>query len=316
MTKNLKIFLIFVATIIASVVFNISVDAEEFTIDNNTIQYTVSAGTVYWESSYHFGFGKHSTVSDSNKYTNVIDNKLNVRINGYSFINSSGEIVDSFFNENIQKFSFSSDNTNELMVHIEEADKCKCRLGWIKFSQINDIENNSYLSSEIPKEKKEEEDWFKTSEKKNVDKTAHTLKKSIESDSSIPIDSYILADFSGSMCEFQADVLEKLEDTSGKKYVFANDIEEFIPDKNPLEYNIGGATDIANALNTIAINSKTDSHIYILTDLNNNCDTILQSNDKFTGKITIVYYPSFYNLAMYFMKQLRSAYPNAIITGF
>ena len=314
MTKLLKTLFVFAVTMVVSMAFGITANAEEIIIDNNTIQYTVSEGTVYWESSKDLGFGRHNTICEENQYTNINNGKFPVRINGYSFINQNGDIVNAYFDENTQKFSIPTTASEyELMVHIGGANGSENRLGWISFKDVNSKEDNSnYIISEIPEEK--EEEWFDDSEEKTIDKTADTLKNNVEKDSEIPRKSYILADFSGSMNDFQTDVLEKLEGTSGKKYVFAEGMEEFFPGKDTWKYDIGGATDIANALNSVIISD--DSHIYILSDLNDNCGTEIELNESFSGEITIVYYPSDYRIATGFMKRLREAYPNANITGF
>ena len=177
MTRTLKTFFIFAITMVTSMVFSITTNAKEITIDNNTTQYTVSEGTIYWESSDYSGFGIHNTICDENPYTNIINNKLPVRINGYSILDHNGNIIESYFDEKIPKFNISTTtNEQEIMVHIEEKDKNGYRLGWIHFNQISSNENSSnYTISEIPKEN--EEKWFEYSAEKTVDKTTDTLKK-------------------------------------------------------------------------------------------------------------------------------------------
>lgn len=316
MTRLLKTLFVFAMTMVMFMVFSIVANAEEIVIDNNTVQYTVSEGTVYWESSRYGGVGKHNTISEANPYTNVSSGKFHVRINGYSVINADGKITDSYFDENIQKFSIPTTTSEyKLMIHIEGADEGNYRLGWIEFDQVNYGEDKpDYDVSVIPEEKDQEKEWFEDSEQKNVEETANTLQENVETDSEIPRESYILADFSGSMFDFQNDVLEKLENTTGKKYVFARSIAEFVLGKDRWDYNLGGATDIANALNTL--NMSNDSHVYILSDMCDNCGTEIEANEDFYGEITIVYYPTNSSFALDFMKRLRQAYPNATITGF
>ena len=313
MTKLLRSIFIFVVAIIGSMAFDVTASAEEIVVDN-TIPYTVSEGSVYWESSEYGGSGIHNTVCDENRYTDINSGKLNVWVDGYSIIDQNGNIVKSYFNEKVQKFSIPETTVEQkLMLHIWGADKESYRLGWIKSNDLSSNEDKAdYISSEIPEGK--EEEWFENSEEKTIEKTADTLKNKLEEDAKIPRESYILADFSGSMTDFQLDVLEKLENTSGEKYVFAEGIEEFVLGKDVWTYDIGGATNIANALNTLHMTS--DSHIYILSDLLDNCGTEIEINKDFVGEITIVYYPSSYIFAKYFMEQLREAYPNAKITGF
>lgn len=282
-------------------------------ITANAEEYTVSDGTVYWESSWGYGSGKHATVSRNNPYTESGEGEFHVCIDGYSIVDANGVILESCFDEkNFQLPIPTVTGEQQLMVHIWGAYKGGYRLGWIKYTDLSNKENSNYLISELPEG--EEAVWFENSGEKTVDQTADTLREEIEADSRIPRESVILADFSGSMSEFQSDVLEKLEGTTGRKYVFAEEIEEFSVEKEPWLYNIGGATDIANALNTVSISN--DSHIYILTDLNDNCGTQLTMNEAFQGEITIGYYPNDSWMAMSFFKELQQAYPNAKITGF
>lgn len=313
MTRLLRNIFIFAVAIVASMVYGVTANAEELSIDN-TVKYTVPEGSIYWERSEQWGSGSHNTVCDENRYTDISCGELSVWIDGYSVIDQNGDIVESSFDEKVQKLSIPViSSEQELMVHIWSADEGGYRLGWIKFSEVSYNEDKSeYITSEIPEGK--EEEWFENEEEKTVEQTADTLKKKVKEDSEIPRESYILADFSGSMSDFQLDVLEKLEGTAGKKYVFAEDIEEFVFGKDTWTYNIGGATNIANALNTV--NIKNDSHIYILSDLNDNCETEIESNEDFVGEITIVYYPVDFMYAMDFMERLRESYPNATITGF
>lgn len=318
MTKLLRNLFIFVVAIVASMTFGVTANAEEEIVVDNTVQYTVSEGTVYWESSDQLGSGNHNTVCEENQYTDVSWGEFPIWVDGYSVIDRNGDIVESYFDEKIQKLSIpTTTSEQELMLHIWGADEGGYRLGWVKFSEVsfNKYKKSDYTISEIPEGK--EEEWFENSdEEKTVDQTADTLKKEVEEDSKIPRESHILADFSGSMYEFQSDVLEKLEGTSGKKYVFAEGIEEFSIEKDIWSYNIGGATDIANAINTV-ININKDAHIYILSDLNDNCGTEMETNENFVGEITIVYYhPGYYFSSMDFVERLRKSYPKATITGF
>lgn len=299
---------IFAMLIFTSMGFSITANAN--TIDNNTVQYTVSEGVVYWESE-QWGIGRHNTVSKENRYTNTSCGELSILIDGYAVVDQNG-VVETYFNEKVQKLNIPAiTSEQELMVHIWEKDEGGYRLGWIKFSEVNCKEDKSDYS-EIPEE--DEEEWFENSKEKTVEDTVDTLRRAVEEDAKIPRESYIFADFSGSMRDYHLDVLKKLEDTSGKKYVFAEDVKKFVPGKDKWAYNIGASTDIANALNTV--NVRNDSHIYLLTDLQDNCGGVCESNEKFVGEITIVYYPGYYSNAMDFMERMKEAYPNATITGF
>lgn len=300
-----KIFMQFFMLMLV-VAFGSTANAQE-----TDISYTVSEGMVYWESSYGYGTGKHATVSRENPYAKSIEGKFDVCIDGYAILDAKGVIQESCFDEkNFQLSIPTVTGEQQLMVHIWGADGY--RLGWIKYTDLGNKSNSKYLISEI--HEGEEEVWLENSDEKTVDQTVDTLREEVEADSRIPRESIILADFSGSMSEFQSDVLEKLEGTAGTRYVFAESIEEFSIDKDIWSYDIGGATDIANALNCIDINKNT--HIYILSDLNDNCGTEIKICREFEGEITIVYYPNDFRSAKKFFGKVRNAYPNATITGF
>jgi len=220
-------------------------------------------------------------------------------------LNQYGNVVKSYVEDKTQELIIPSITTEqELMLHICDA---RYSLGWVKFSEVT----SNYTVSEIPDGKEKE---FCDKTKKTVDKTANTLKTEVEEDEEIPRESYIFADFSGSMTYFHLSVLENLQGISGNKYVFAKYLSKYIPGWDIGAYNIGRTTNIANALNSVYMSN--DAHIYILRDLNDNCDFQIKPNEEFCGEITIIYYPVNNEVAMDFIKRLREAYPNATITGF
>ena len=293
MNKRLKIIFTFALTLLMPMIFRMSVNAETLTIDNSNT-YTVQEGAVYWESSENLGIGKNNIVCAENQYMNIMNDKYPIRITGYSIIESNGIITESCFDESKQVFHIPTISSNqEIMLHIQSE---KYRLGWVDFSAV---ELDSQTQEEADKEK-------------NIEKTAKILKEDIKDDSEKEKDSYIFADFSGSMYEFYEDVLNKLEETEGKKYVFAEDVAEFNPQKKRHEYNIGGATDIAKTLNTVKTGN--DAHIYLLTDLGDNCGTSIITNEDFVGEVTIIYYYQYDELNENFFKELKEAYPNMQLT--
>ena len=138
------------------------------------------------------------------------------------------------------------------------------------------------------------------SDEKDVAKTANTLNNAILEDREIPRESYILGDCSGSMAAFQEDVLQKVQVSEGKKYVFAEKSEEFSENRSILDYDIGGATDIVEAINVALKEAPKDAHIYLLSDLGNNCESVFDEDacSSFEGIVTIVYYPSEYEYSV------------------
>lgn len=338
MTKLKRNLLVFVVTLTLSMLLSITVFAEEVVINNETGNYTVSEGTVYWEISTNYGSGKHFTISDDNPYTSVHDGKLPVRVNGYSILDSNGIPTEAVYDSEAQTFNISASTSNNVMLHVAESTDTGFRLGWIKFNELvslNEQVSTEKTSNDKVDAKKEtkkaetkpvqkaptyqisdnEANWLGSSEKKDVEKIANTLALSVEEDYSAGKDSYILADVSSSMESFQADVLEKLNGARGKKYIFANSMQEFEDGTNIADYNIGGGTNISNALNQI--NPDNDGHIYILSDLcDGNILNHIKKNEDFHGEITIIYYDSAFFAPRFFMHKLRRSYPNATITGF
>lgn len=135
------------------------------------------------------------------------------------------------------------------------------------------------------------------SDEKDVAKTANTLNNAILEDMEIPRESYILGDCSGSMAAFQEDVLQKVQVSEGKKY-----------------YDIGGATDIVEAINIALKEAPKDAHIYLLSDLGNNCESVFDEDacSSFEGIVTIVYYPSEYEYSVRkFIERMQAQMPKA-----
>ena len=309
MKKTVKI-LIGVVMLLTSM-RSIKVNAQNIVIDNNAEKYTVSEGTRYWECSEYFGNGRNNVVKKENPYVHIKNKKIKVRINGYAIINRKGEIKESYFKENENKIKILLKNKKNIMVHINGVVKNSHRLGWVQYKYIRKVRNNNEKKEKIYKILKD--DWLLKKEDKKAEKTAQTLRKQLKKDDEKSLKSYVLADFSGSMFEFYSDVLKKLKHTSGEKYIFAEKIKKY---EKRTSDNLGGATDIANALNFIFDKKKKYMHIYLLSDLNDNCDFSIKKNKVFKGEITIVYYQNDYYDAKQFFKKVKLAYPNAKINGF
>ena len=154
------------------------------------------------------------------------------------------------------------------------------------------------------------------SDEKDVAKTANTLNNAILEDMEIPRESYILGDCSGSMAAFQEDVLQKVQVSEGKKYVFAEKSEEFSANRSILDYDIGWTTDIVEAINVALKEAPKDAHIYLLSDLRNNCESVFDEDacSSFEGIVTIVYYPSEYEYSVRkFIERMQAQMPKATI---
>lgn len=109
-------------------------------------------------------------------------------------------------------------------------------------------------------------------------------------------------------------MLQKVKVGDGKKFVFAEESEEFSENKSILDYNIGGATDIVEAINVVLKEAPKDAHIYLLSDLGDNCEGIFDEDacGSFEGIVTIVYYPSEYEYSVRkFIERMQAQMPKA-----
>ena len=153
------------------------------------------------------------------------------------------------------------------------------------------------------------------SDEKDVAKTANTLNNAILEDMEIPRESYILGDCSGSMAAFQEDVLQKVQVSEGRKYVFAESSEEFSENKSIWDYDIGGATDIVGAINVALKEAPKDAHLYLLSDLEDNCGGVFDEDicNSFEGIVTIVYYSAGddYGFGKDFIEKMQMQMPKA-----
>lgn len=176
----------------------------------------------------------------------------------------------------------------------------------------NPDEDPMYRTTEVDEDMLENLETL--SDEKDVAKTANTLNNAILEDMEIPRESYILGDCSGSMAAFQEDVLQKVQVSEGKKFVFAEESEEFSENKSILDYNIGGATDIVGAINNALKEAPKDAHLYILSDLGDNCEGVFDETvcSSFKGTVTIVYYPSEYEYSVRkFIERMQAQMPKA-----
>lgn len=276
-------------------------------------EYTVPEGTVYWESSYGGGTGRHATVSDENACTRGIEEEgLFVKVDGYSILNNDGNILESDFSNGTEMGDIPENQSGtRMMLHIWSMNGY--RLGWIDAQDIKNMKSPMAIR-EVPDG--DEEEWLEEVEPKDADEIVDILQEALKEDESIPRKSYVLGDFSGSMSSFHSDVMSKLENFVGEKYVFAGKVQKFSSGMDVYDYDINqGSTDIANAFNALS-EVETDAHIYLLSDLQDNAGTAMKQNDDFVGEITIVYYPGYAYAFYSFIGKLRKAFPNATLTGF
>lgn len=193
---------------------------------------------------------------------------------------------------------------------------------WGKWSKVKSVptlepetdpdEDPMYRTTEVDEDMLENLETL--SDEKDVAKTANTLNNAILEDMEIPRESYIVGDCSGSMAEFQEDVLQKVQVSEGKKYVFAEKSEEFSENRSISAYDIGCTTDIVEAINVVLKEAPKDAHIYLLSDLGDNCESIFDEDacSSFEGIVTIVYYPSGYEYSdRMLIERMQSQMPKA-----
>lgn len=304
--KQLRNILILAVAMIASVMlFQGRADAAE---------YTVPEGTVYWESSFSGGTGRYSTISSENNYVSCSEEgEFSVIVDGYSILNQDGTILESSFQNGtpIEELPTVPSGT-QMMLHIWSVKGY--RLGWVFSTDIKVIKTQPEITEVNDYN---EDEFLENVEEKEADEIVTILQEAIKEDESIPRKSYILGDLSGSMSKFHNEVLTRLEEEfEGEKYVFADKMQKFSPGMSVYGYDIdGGSTDIANAFNALE-DVEPNSHIYLLSDLQDNAGTTMKENRNFVGEITIIYYPDDDYYFYRFLKTLRKSFPNATVTAF
>ena len=277
-------------------------------------EYSVPAGTVYWESSYSGGTGRYSTISSENNYVSCSEEgDFPIVIDGYSILNQDGNILESSFQNGIPIEELPTvPSGTQMMLHIWSVKGY--RLGWVCSTDLTVMKSQASMTE--VKDGNEDE-FLENVEEKEADEIVTILQEAIKEDESIPRKSYILGDLSGSMSVFHNEVLTRLEEEfEGEKYVFAGKMKKFSPGMSVYGYAIdGGSTDIANAFNALE-DVEPNSHIYLLSDLQDNAGTTMKENRDFVGEITIIYYPDDDYYFYRFLKTLRKSFPNATVTAF
>lgn len=162
--------------------------------------------------------------------------------------------------------------------------------------------------SEIMKNIPEKELW----------KTLNTLNNLLIGDEQNVRKSYILADYSESMFGIADDVLSRLDVKNGRMYVFAENTMGYNQNSSCWCDCIGGRTNIVGTIVSTMYEAPKDAHLYILSDLENDCQLEFDNKlcKKFEGTITLVYYVNEEEqskVACDFVKTLQASFPNATI---
>lgn len=215
----------------------------------------ICENATYWEISENGGSGRHNTITEANPY---IDKDRAVIVNGYSFLDDSGNIIDYYYDSSASAdivIPNSPAGTAHTMFHIHSLTN---RLGWTSESNLNlfDSEKLSEQEEIIPEEKTPEE--FAASIEK---KEGSTL---------------ILVDQSGSMNAFVEEAtraFNSLDLTDVTIIVFANDFLEISAGEINDYHDIGRSTDIYSAMNE----AEGYENVVLISDLADNTGTELST---------------------------------------
>lgn len=163
------------------------------------------------------------------------------------------------------------------------------------------------------------------SNKEAAEITATSITEEVEVDESIPRDSVVVFDISGSMSDFMQRLYDQLHEmTTTQKIESMYAFSAYVSDEiSPEQFNeelwneldLGATSNIIGGLRTAAQNNPS-AHIYLITDLLNN-ENYWKIDENFSGLITIIEYYSetlddFEKLYINdFYDSVKQNYPNA-----
>ena len=282
-------------------------------------EYYVPSGVEYWETSWSYGSGHHGVFDDQNPYASKEGDGFPVLIDGWAIIDGDGGISDA--EVELENFNILLPATDHLMVHTWSA-TTGCRLGWVSAEKLEYIippapspepapAIDYHKSAANPDPNKDAANNSSQACNPDPESVAEFLHSEISSTTSKCV---VLADFSGSMSDYNEEVLESLEDfpTTADRFIFAEEMKEY--KKGDSFYDIGGASFIASAMNELTSRYE-EAHIFLLSDLLDNDDANLLKRAAFYGEITILLYPAddYYGRQTEFYLALKEAYPYATI---
>lgn len=165
---------------------------------NSELPYVIKEGTVYYESSYQFGSGRYGTVNERNEYITI---PCYAGINGYSFLDENGNILESDYIESENDISIpkAPKGAVRLFKHFKST---SYRNGWVDAGQVIPNKTITTISYEEPEEEKEKP------EEQNPEEIVEDIKNDIQKENQ---KTTIVIDFSGSMSDNQCEVVELLE---------------------------------------------------------------------------------------------------------
>lgn len=253
---------------------------------NSELPYVIKEGTVYYETSYQFGSGRHGTVTERNEYITI---PCYAGINGYSFLDENGNVLKSDYIESENDISIpeAPKGAVRLFKHFKST---SYRNGWVDAGQV--LSNELITDKESEKEPStESQQAEERPEEQNPEEIVESIKNQIENQNE---KTTIVIDFSGSMSDNQSEVVSLLEtldfNENTKIIVFARRYKEI--SKEQLEsrdfYVDSSGTYMIEALNK-AIKLGTE-HLIIISDLQTHERRIkIEKSD--TLKSVVVYDP-------------------------
>lgn len=239
---KMKRFLMLICFFVLFITFGtITATAQE--TDTVELPYIIQEGTKYYESSYDFGSGRDAVVNGENIYTTI---PCYAGINGYSFLDEEGRVIDSKYQEESNDICVpeAPEGTVGIFLHFKTANY---RNGWVNSESV--IARDEDRKNEAKPEEVAEEIQTYTQEGK---KTA------------------IVIDYSGSMSEHQQKVVELLStlefDENTTIIVFGETYEVITTNQLSSEdFYVGAATHMYQALNKAT--SLEVEQLIIISDL-------------------------------------------------
>lgn len=288
---KIKRFLMLICFFVLLIAFGtITAAAQE--VETGEMPYIIKEGTVYYESSYDFGSGRKAVVNEGNIYTTI---PCYAGINGYSFLDEQGRVIDSKYQEESNDICVpeAPEGTAQIFLHFKTFNY---RNGWVNsenvISKNANTEEENNLNENISKPEEVVEEIKIHTEKGK--KTA------------------IVIDYSGSMSEHQQKVVELLAtlefDKNTTIIVFGTTYQVITTTQlSNGEFDVGGETHMYQALNKAS--SLEVEQLIIISDLGTYEDVSLNSSEKLEN--VIIYDPLGYDYIV--ERELKETWKNAKI---
>ena len=137
--KRQLFFLAFAVMTLITAFFTIPANADE-------LPYIIEDGSIYYESSYEFGSGRHATVGSDNQYTTT---PCYAGINGFSYLDQNGCSILSGYDESTTNIQIppAPEGAVKLFKHFKTLYH---RNGWVDADKVINI---TTMSKELNKEK-------------------------------------------------------------------------------------------------------------------------------------------------------------------